>query len=320
MPSIDYKSEQFPNKYAANMSQSLAVTWGDVLWSALTIGRPSIHHVFRHGESSYYEAIFRLSLVRLALEQSDKFNGPFQKTQAFKNLDPTEKGSISYFLGMTICKLFSSKLLNTNWLLHLDVFASQLNPTIKIGRSRPDLVGLESYSQYWHAFECKGRSSEPDSEVKRKAKQQADRLVSVNSSKCRLHIGSISYFKKDMLHYFWRDPEPEGEDKLDPIKLNLPKDAWKNYYCYIISLFIEAKNKERVENQGNSAIAYIDEADIKISIYQEVLDFLLDEDWLGAHEKAAKSAVAEKLIGFWPDGLLVEAGPSWDKALIFDEP
>lgn len=49
---------------------------------------------------------------------------------------------MNYFLGMTFCKLFAAKLLNTPWLLHLDVFRPTLNPVLS-GRSRPDLVGLE---------------------------------------------------------------------------------------------------------------------------------------------------------------------------------
>lgn len=97
---------------------------------------------------------------------------------------------------MAICKLFASRLLNTPWLLHLDVFRDQLNPATLGGRSRPDLVGQDA-SGAWHAFETKGRSSVPSSEDKLKAKSQAQRLVSVDGSACSLHIGSFAYFRGD---------------------------------------------------------------------------------------------------------------------------
>lgn len=75
-----------------------------------------------------YEALFRWSLVRMALEQTGLRASRLRRTTAAKTLDPTEKGAVNYFLGMTFCKLFAAKLLHTPWLLHLDVFRPGLNP------------------------------------------------------------------------------------------------------------------------------------------------------------------------------------------------
>ena len=119
----------------------------------LTVGRPNTAYVFTHGDASYHEALFRLSLVRMALEQEPS-SGSLLRTTAFRSLDPTEKGAVSYFLGLAICKLFASTLLHTEWLLHIDVFRDQLDVTL-LGRSRPDLVG-QGDNDAWHAFECKG--------------------------------------------------------------------------------------------------------------------------------------------------------------------
>jgi len=118
---IPYESEDFPHP-TRNGSFELAVTWDDILWAAVMVGRPNRHYVFRHGRASHYEALFRLSLVRMALEQAGPNAYRLRRTSAAKTLDPTEKGAVSYFLGMTLCKLFASKLLNTPWLIHLDAF------------------------------------------------------------------------------------------------------------------------------------------------------------------------------------------------------
>jgi hypothetical protein len=171
---IDYRSRAFPASYTFR-SGTLSTSWDEVLWAAITLGRPSTNRVFRHGQASFHEAIFRLALTRMAIEQN--WSGYLRRTDAFVALDPTEKGMVSYFLGM-ICKVFASRLLLTPWLLHLDVFRPVLNP-VTLGRSRPDLVG-EDISGNWHAFESKGRSSVPSSADKAKAKAQAQRLVSVN--------------------------------------------------------------------------------------------------------------------------------------------
>src|SRR5690554_3103709 len=97
---IDYHSRAFPASYVV-ASGTLYTSWDELLWAAITIGRPSIYHVFRYGEPSFHEAIFRLALVRMAIEQDR--NGYLRRTDAFAALDPTEKGMVSYFLNMTLC-------------------------------------------------------------------------------------------------------------------------------------------------------------------------------------------------------------------------
>ena len=134
---IPYESQDFPSTYGIG-SGNLSTSWDDLLWAALTVGRPNTAYVFRHGDASLYEALFRLSLIRMAVEQDCV--GELNRTTAFAALDPTEKGAVSYFLGMAVCKLFAAKLLHAPWLLHLDVFRDSLNPLL-LGRSRPDLVG-----------------------------------------------------------------------------------------------------------------------------------------------------------------------------------
>src|ERR1700687_2347860 len=58
---IPYKTDGFPPGTIANGSGELSVTWDDVLWAAVTLGRPNRHYVFRHGDASLYEALFRWS-------------------------------------------------------------------------------------------------------------------------------------------------------------------------------------------------------------------------------------------------------------------
>jgi hypothetical protein len=133
---LDYESDSFPTTVLPNGQHRLSVTWDDVLWAAVTVGRPDIFHVFRHGQSSVYEAIFRWAMVRMALQQRGPRGQKLVRTDAFKHMDPTEKGAVNYFLGLIVCKLFASKLLDSPWTLHLDVFRAVLNPRLLGGRSR----------------------------------------------------------------------------------------------------------------------------------------------------------------------------------------
>ena len=101
--SIDYDSEDFATGGPVqNGRRSLATSWDELLWAALTVGRPNRHTVFRHGTSSVYEALFRLSLIRMTLEQMGPTAGRFRRTEAARTLDPSEKGAVNYFLGLAI--------------------------------------------------------------------------------------------------------------------------------------------------------------------------------------------------------------------------
>ena len=295
---IPYTSLDFPAGTIAGTGH-LQTGWSDLLGAALTVGRPNTAYVFAHGDPSYHEALFRLSLMRMALEERP-FGGALYRTDAFRSLDPTEKGAVSYFLGMTICKLFASRFLHTPWLLHLDVFRGQLDPAMLGGRSRPDLVGQDATSA-WHAFECKGRSSIPNAEDRRKAKRQAQRLVRVDSTDCSLHVGAISYFRRDELEFHWRDPDAEEAETLEPIKVSLPEDAWRYYYGPALALAMAEPKDARAA------------ADVKVEIHDAILELLLAGDWAAARTRAGELGPALRERGFRTDGLKVVAGDSWRK-------
>lgn len=297
---IPYTSQNFPAGMVAGAG-GLDADWGALLWGALTVGRPNSAHVLGHSDDSYHEALFRLSLVRMALEER-RFCEGLYRTEAFRTLDPTEKGAVSYFLGMAVCKLFADRLLDTTWLLHLDVFREQIDPVVLGGRSRPDLVGCDQAGA-WHAFECKGRSSVPTGDERRKAKNQAQRLVRVGSKDCSLHVGAISYFRQDSLEFHWRDPEPQGSEKLEPLAVDLPDDAWGHYYAPALAMHNAGESKEM-----SAALAA---ADLEVEIHPAVGEWLVAGEWEAARSLAIENGRALLERGFRPDGLKVTAGKSW---------
>ena len=297
---IPYTSEDFYTRKISGQG-IMEADWADLLWAALTVGRPNTAYVLGHGDASYYEALFRLSLVRMALEERPR-NEWLNRTKAFRSLDPTEKGSVSYFLGMAVCKLFSDEMLRTPWLLHLDVFRDQLEAHVLSGRSRPDLVGSD-HSGAWHAFECKGRSSVPSESERRKAKNQAQRLVRVGSTDCSLHVGAISYFRQDRLEFHWRDPEPEEEDKLEPLEVELPNDAWGHYYAPALALHNASKSMAISDARES--------ADIDVEIHPRIHERLLAREWEAARSFALESRRTLREEGYRRDGIKVQAGASW---------
>lgn len=306
MLKIDYESDDFPPGTVANGSATLSVNWDELLWAAITIGRPNLHYVFMHGEASYYEAIFRLSLMRMSLQQERPSGGRLLMTEAFKNLDPSEKGAINYFLGMVFCKLFSAKLLDTPWLLHLDVFRDDLEPELLSGHSRPDLVGHQCGTDEWHSFESKGRIKSPSEQTKRDAKSQADRLISVGGKNCSLHVASFSYFRKSAIAYYWRDPITANDQ---PIKLPAARNRWRHYYAPVLSLYFAAR--EKPDEEGYPAFHYMEDADVSVAIHPKIERMLREQNWEQAREIATllRSELLES--GYQPDGVAIRAGESW---------
>ena len=307
---VDYECEDFPVHRKIPSTGQLDVTWDDVLWAAVTIGRPNLRYVFRHGGASFYEALFRWSLVRMALQQRGPRGQRLQRTNAFKTLDPTEKGAVNYFLGMVFCKVFAEKLLGTPWLLHLDVFRNQLNPRVLTGRSRPDLVGQQTDSLEWHAFESKGRASPLGDAEKVKAKAQAQRLVSVNGHNCELHVGAITYFKNDVLRFYWRDPEPENPNKLGAIELGDVDHAWGDYYRPITEI-IRSEGVEKIYSADDQRLFQIENLDISVGVHSEILHPLMEGAWETARMRSLELQKIFERNGYRPDGLLIKCGPSW---------
>jgi len=306
---ISYESEDFPTTGTiGNGGANLSASWDDILWAAITVGRPNCHYVFRHGQASLYETLFRLSAVRMTIEQRGPRARVLKRTNASKNLDPSEKGAINYFLGLTLCKLFAEKRLRTPWLLHLDVFRHHLNPAILKGRSRPDLVGL-SLDGEWVAMESKGRASKPTSQDRAKAKKQAKRITAVNGTPVKWRIGGFSYFQSDVLKFHWIDPQPDGIEPEGGIRLSIQEDeVWRSYYAPILDLLGRDRAARMIKD---SEPAYLREADFGILIEPSVLELILAGQWAGAGKLCVerhRSAEDEK---YRNDGLQIVAGDSW---------
>ncbi len=306
---IDYESAGFPKGApVANGHGTLAVTWDDLLWAAITVGRPNRHYVFKYGRASRYEALFRWSMMRMALEQSGPRARRLRRTELARRLDPTEKGAVNYFLGLAIAKLMADRLLDAPWMLHLDVFGSKLSAVLK-GRSRPDLVG-ETLAGEGIALECKGRLSVPYKKAKDKAKAQAQRIVSIRGYPPKYQIGAITYFKKDVLKFYWQDPEVDPNIK-NAIKVEFEsEDVWRHYYQPILDL-VQANASYLARMREEECLMPVPHADVQIGIRPRVLNRLLDAKWADARKSVRGSDNSSSIIGYRTDGIAVIAGESW---------
>jgi hypothetical protein len=306
---IDYRSEGFPpGSPVANGNAVLTTSWNELLWAAVTVGRPSYFFVFRYGGPSRYEALFRWSLVRMALEQRGSKTPKLTRTDAAENLDPTEKGAVNYFLGMTFSKLFCARLLEAPWAMHLDVYGPPLNPVLK-GRSRPDMIA-ETNSHEWVAIESKGRSSPPNDDTKDKAKEQAEELVSIDGNAPIFNIGCITYFRRDVLQFFWRDPKNDNNKSSKGIKLIHNESVLRYYYQPVLDLI--RFHSQYFKKMLNEAVMLpIKELDLEVGIHPLILEPITHERWGDARKLCLKEADAFHKAGYQSDGIRISAGSTW---------
>lgn len=100
MITIPYIADSFLPPYAAVDGQrDLIIDWPRLVWSAITVGRAHCRDVLRHGQYSLFEIIYRMAMVYANLKVTRRAR--ILKTRAYRGLDPSEKGAISFFVGMT---------------------------------------------------------------------------------------------------------------------------------------------------------------------------------------------------------------------------
>lgn len=112
MPTITYVASSFGARWGAKLSgeRQINVSWNEMVWAAITIGKPGITHLLTHGWHSISDIIVRSSTVDANLRELD---GQFEKSTLYNEVDPTEKGATSYFMGMIAARLLGDRLLKT---------------------------------------------------------------------------------------------------------------------------------------------------------------------------------------------------------------
>ncbi|MEW2098189.1 hypothetical protein AB0882_18130 [Streptomyces sp. NPDC012485] len=110
-----------------------------------------------------------------------------KRTDLALELDPTEKGMLSYTLGQAMCQIVAEHLLTVRFFMHVSRYADTYGLTFAPGQSRADFFGPR-YSGTWVVAEAKGRSGPLDHET-RQAMEAQKRTVKTVSGK----VPEISY-------------------------------------------------------------------------------------------------------------------------------
>jgi len=317
MPIVRYNATNFPAAYQPRLVgwQSLSFTWAELVWSAISVGRAELLHLFRFGPFSAFEMVYRAAILYANLHETNA--NRLRRSSAYDGLDPSEKSAISYFMGMTLAKLFADKLLDVPWLMHLDVYRAQVGPAFLVGNSRPDLVG-QNLSSEWVAVESKGRTNDFDSVALNRAKEQVENLSTIGGAAPVLRVALLAYFDEGTLACALDDPNEHDRRRGKELP-NIPltrDNLIEGYYRPFREWLREAPNiqTEEISNR-RYRVGYLPEVDVSIGIEDDLLAGS-PQDTVGGR-RGRESTEHEYQA---PDGLLVRVGELWSEENMRLEP
>ena len=323
------------------------ITWASLVWAAATVGRREKADVKKHPTLWKLEFSWRAAMLRSCLVATTGAAPRLVRSAVYDGMDPSEKGAVSFFVGMAIAKHFAGALLGVPWLMHLDVykdrFKTQLNgkkaKTDKNGNivkgkngkavyvntnERPDLFGQDGNGR-WYAIESKGRTGPVDKDTLKTAKRQAGRLAMVNGTSvlANVAIASEFYGKPEVLRSRVEDPKPGHA----PIAFEIGGVSFQHdYYEHLQALLGPAPRLLALDG-ANYVVADYPALDLRLGCSEEVMGALallhFGGDVPGAlgavlggiaqgGPAGGKAVVVDGQQGFiGPDGVIVVVGKSW---------
>jgi hypothetical protein len=311
MPEILYNSTNFPPEYGAALDGEniLAVSWAELVWAAISVGRAELMHITRHGRFSNFEIAYRTSILFANLCENQ--DGRLIRSSAYEGLDPSEKGAISYFLGLTLAKAFSGRILNVPWLMHLDVYREELQVILNVGESRPDLVGKNTNGE-WVVMEAKGRTNKFDRRALDLAKEQACQVVEISGEIPVLHAGIQVHFGNGILQLEVDDPKPSEKKRL---RLRLSKEKFEAGYYRPFKEWLSNGQVKEISN-----IRYlqkqISEFDITVGIAETIIESVRNYPPFDGSQEFNREGSTYSA----KDGLFVSVGPLWSRDNMMLEP
>ncbi|KQX02979.1 hypothetical protein ASD01_16970 [Ensifer sp. Root423] len=306
------------------------VDWASMLWGAITVGRRSWFDVVRFGSASLMEIVWRCAMARANI-QTHLSGGTthFRTTSAFDSLDGSEKGAVTYFLGLILAKLAAEDLHSVPWVLHLDVY-SKINAhghTVAVTttpgtKSRPDLIG-RAVSGDWLVCEAKGRTTSITNHQRISAKEQTRQISTINGVAPNARYASFASFSgsaRKLIHE-WIDPVGSS-DTAEP--LELPEPEFIMSYYRTVTDFLRYDNPAvlgRLDEKDGLLLREVPGMDLWIGLDLEHPSARM-RDSRGADDPDFAPRILERALKYKPperapgrkiglDGIAVVLGKSW---------
>lgn len=248
MPRFPAQLSNFSGPFAGvNGSYDLSPSWGDLVRAAVTTGYPNLAAATMPATfHRSWAVLFRASIVLAFLDAP--LGDRIVRSDDYNRADRSEKGSISYYLGLFGAKLGAELLLRTPWLLHYDAYHRLAQGVGPIAR-RPDLIG-QSITGEWIAVEAKGRTNGWTDVLRAAAKAQARTLDQVvhpggATEPIEANVASITFFDGEGWCLLMDDPPAKPQ----PLRLNASlNQIYRAYYEPVLAYVGAALEQEQAES------------------------------------------------------------------------
>lgn len=280
MPVVPYTASNFPRHWGPALAgqHNLRLSWHEIVWAAMTMGKPGVAFLLAHGWHSVSDLVVRSHTIYANLRESSSY---LERSSLYTGLDPTEKSGVSYFMGMVAAKVLGARLLDTPWLFHVSMIRALGSAVTLKGNSQPDLIGLRR-NREWVVAEAKGRTWGYSASAIAAAKLQTRQLRNINGQFPTLRVAVQAFFSRK-LEWAIEDPEEFEEDAPD-LQFNL-EGALEMYYSAPAAA--AAGGQSRRLRQRDFLVRELPEIGVTIGIDRNVRDRL---------QKHAMSAGEDALI------------------------
>lgn len=314
---IPYRATGFPMAAGISLhgAHDLPVTWEDLIWAGITVGKPGAGYLFAHGWHSINDIIVRIHTIYATLRES---GGQFRRSTLYDAQDPSEKGATSYFLGMVVAKLFAEKLLKTPWLFHFSMTGSLGLPVRVRGALEPDLLGWLPGGS-WLVAEAKGRTNGFSQSALDKAKRQTKAVTAVSGTPPSVRVAVQAHFDPSLsarLH------DPEGAERASrKIDVDLAA-AMQRYYAFANSV-TSAPRRSRVIAGRRYDFASVGDTGVALGMDSRARASI-DAGHFGALRQEATVEVPGTTevegVSTYSDGLAIELDSRWSSERMTKQP
>ncbi|HHQ6722810.1 TPA: hypothetical protein ACSTNG_002584 [Serratia fonticola] len=219
MPLIFYESIDYKNNHAhinSNGEASINCRKVDLYRSMITVGNPSFISKQKIKDYGLARTIYSsvIEKIGIVFENINSDRNGMRLHPIYHGHVSDKKRIVSYNLGMAFAKFYAEKLLDIPSLVHVESLKAL--GTIDFidseeGRGRePDLVGQCSNGD-WHVFEAKGMSVNQLNTKILSAKEQVQRVGSIDGIPPQTLNACATYFNDARILTYLVDPESKKE-------------------------------------------------------------------------------------------------------------
>jgi hypothetical protein len=302
---VELRVEHFTGSWAAlNGSGGLVpVNTADVVRAAVTVGGPVQGGL-------WHRSMRRASIAGtvLAAVSGSRRAAPVGTTTLYRRLERTEKGGVSFRLGMAFASLAAEQTLKVRLLEHLN----RANSTLAPGSARrADLFGMDRYGA-WHVVEAKSRTHGVTREDVSNAKQQALNVTAVSKGGAQIRPATKSASLVDLALTPVRvrliDPAGEAEA---PSTYEVDVERFIATHYSVVPDLLELRGGPQPPPDGavdDSVVgAYFPGTDIWIGVHASLIGESA-ESWVDRVNRVQPAAQNEEQTSAGPDGHVLRIG------------